>query len=290
MDGVTLDAFAKAFKLDGDKKPNWWGFYGKVESIDGDTGYYNVVSGYNYDWDTQVATTQTTSCAPFCKAAVGDVVLVAVINGNPAAIGRDGGDCDVSGVKGDLESAYRTGDVNITAANVGALPTSGGEMTGTIEFSGTEALPHSTTVAGSPNYYPIVMNDTFANDGKLSYMTTSEFRQLYACKLLFSGTAATSVTISETAGNFEYLVVEIALNSSKNRYATVAAMAGHYTNWMAPVLSSSVWYVKGGYVYPSGTTVKLGELKNFGVGTGTALQNGLQTESGCVITRVWGVR
>ena len=38
----------------------------------------------------------------------------------------------VTGVKGDAESTYRTGNVNITSANIGALPTSGGEMTGTI--------------------------------------------------------------------------------------------------------------------------------------------------------------
>lgn len=36
----------------------------------------------------------------------------------------------VTGVKGNAESSYRRGNVNITAANVGALPISGGTMTG----------------------------------------------------------------------------------------------------------------------------------------------------------------
>ena len=38
----------------------------------------------------------------------------------------------VTGVKGDNETDYRTGDVNITPANVGAIPTTGGEVTGAI--------------------------------------------------------------------------------------------------------------------------------------------------------------
>lgn len=38
----------------------------------------------------------------------------------------------VTGIKGNSESSYRTGNVNLTAQNVGALPTTGGTMTGAI--------------------------------------------------------------------------------------------------------------------------------------------------------------
>ena len=38
----------------------------------------------------------------------------------------------VSGVKGDAETDYRTGDVNLTPADIGALATSGGTLTGQI--------------------------------------------------------------------------------------------------------------------------------------------------------------
>ena len=41
----------------------------------------------------------------------------------------------VTGVKGDKESAYRTGDVNITPANIGAIPSEGGEITGSISMA-----------------------------------------------------------------------------------------------------------------------------------------------------------
>lgn len=49
----------------------------------------------------------------------------------------------VTAVKGAQEQAYRTGNVNITPANIGAIPTTGGEVTGAIirktdwDYSGT---------------------------------------------------------------------------------------------------------------------------------------------------------
>jgi len=48
--------------------------------------------------------------------------------------GGGGGGGAVSGVKGDAESTYRTGNVNLTPANIGALALSGGEMTGDIDM------------------------------------------------------------------------------------------------------------------------------------------------------------
>lgn len=42
---------------------------------------------------------------------------------------------EVTGVKGDAEANYRVGQVNITAANVGALPTAGGALTGNVTMT-----------------------------------------------------------------------------------------------------------------------------------------------------------
>ncbi len=44
----------------------------------------------------------------------------------------------VSGVKGNAESNYRTGNVNLTPENIGALSLAGGTMTGNISYKGTK--------------------------------------------------------------------------------------------------------------------------------------------------------
>lgn len=54
----------------------------------------------------------------------------------------------VYGVKGSAETAYREGQVNITAANVGALPITGGTVSGATTFSDTVTL----STAGSITY------------------------------------------------------------------------------------------------------------------------------------------
>lgn len=52
----------------------------------------------------------------------------------------------VYGVKGNAETAYREGQVNITAANVGALPITGGTVSGATTFS------DNVTINGELNY------------------------------------------------------------------------------------------------------------------------------------------
>lgn len=52
----------------------------------------------------------------------------------------------VYGVKGDAETAYREGQVNITAANVGALALTGGTVSGSTTFS------NNVTINGELNY------------------------------------------------------------------------------------------------------------------------------------------
>lgn len=47
---------------------------------------------------------------------------------------------EVTGVKGDKESSYRKGQVNITAENVGALPLTGGTLSGSIGPSENDSL------------------------------------------------------------------------------------------------------------------------------------------------------
>ena len=53
----------------------------------------------------------------------------------------------VTGVKGNAESSYRTGQVNITAANVGAVDKSGDTMTGTLTLVGGRYTDDNATAA-----------------------------------------------------------------------------------------------------------------------------------------------
>ena len=100
---------------------------------------------------------------------------------------QGGGGGAVSGVKGNAESTYRTGDVNLTAANVGAVPTSrtvnnkalssnisltasdvsalplsGGTMTGTLGFAENSVEANFRPVNAS--YYSTISHQTAGNE------------------------------------------------------------------------------------------------------------------------------
>lgn len=59
----------------------------------------------------------------------------------------------VYGVKGDAETDYREGQVNITAANVGALPITGGTVSGATTFSDTVTLSTAGSITYDDGFY-----------------------------------------------------------------------------------------------------------------------------------------
>lgn len=71
---------------------------------------------------------------------------------------------NVTGVKGNTESSYRTGNVNLTSANIGALPITGGSLTGNIY----PATNNSSSVGTSSYKWANMYATTFhgALDGK----------------------------------------------------------------------------------------------------------------------------
>ena len=56
---------------------------------------------------------------------------------------------EVTGVKGNAETSYRVGQVNITATNVGALPTTGGTLTGNVTMTRDVASHMGYTLTAS---------------------------------------------------------------------------------------------------------------------------------------------
>ena len=95
----------------------------------------------------------------------GDVVFNGGISGVPAATQSSAGLMSASdkakldgiasgaqvnsitGVKGNAESSYRTGNVNLTPANIGAVAKSGDTMTGRLTFTATNAIAYQGTKA-----------------------------------------------------------------------------------------------------------------------------------------------
>ena len=117
--------------------------------------------------------------------------LVSVTADNTGNINIDASIVCATGVKGDKESTYRTGNVNITPANIGALPTSGGTLTGNISIQGSTS---NTNVYGSTN--PTLEFKNEEGDQNLSLIFT-DYNEI--------ATPSSLTLIGNTGG--EYLIV-----------------------------------------------------------------------------------
>lgn len=68
-----------------------------------------------------------------------------------------------TGIKGNAESSYRTGSVNLTPANIGALALSGGTLTGNLNIKKSGVTIGTTTnngVSSGTVYSQLIVNDT----------------------------------------------------------------------------------------------------------------------------------
>lgn len=91
----------------------------------------------------------------------------------------------LTGVKGDAETSYRTGNVNITPANIGALALTGGTVTGETTFSDEVTLNNGATFGTSGSFLPATTATVNLGSSSLTFGT------IYATT--FSG-EATSVS------------------------------------------------------------------------------------------------
>lgn len=87
-------------------------------------------------------------------------------NGNPGWRDESSVTSSVTGVKGNKEPSYRTGNVNLTPSNIGAVSTSGDIMTGKLNAHGGISLNGSTT---SSNIKYILGVDAYADGGTVHY-------------------------------------------------------------------------------------------------------------------------
>lgn len=92
-------------------------------------------------------------------------------NGNPAWRDESSVTSNVTGVKGSKEQSYRTGNVNLTTSNIGAVSTSGDTMNGVLNAYGGISLNGSTT---SSNIKYILGIDAYADGGTVHYQNASD--------------------------------------------------------------------------------------------------------------------
>ena len=110
----------------------------------------------------------------------------------------------ITGVKGNAEGSYRTGNVNLTTANIGAVALAGDTMTGDLLFSnsGTTIRQIRGTV-GDNDYWRIAGGATAANGGWMEIATADDGTEpIYVRQ--YTGTYATvarTLTLLDASGN-----------------------------------------------------------------------------------------
>jgi hypothetical protein len=140
----------------------------------------------------------------------------------------------VTGVKGNAESSYRTGQVNITPANVGALPVAGGTMEGLLNMgqsgSSTSAQPIQWRTADDTLYQLSTYNNVLRITKTISGTTT----------VVLSIASDGTVTIPNpadwrTALNISPTTVGVVLATGSQSFSNVASGAATSQNISASI-------------------------------------------------------
>ena len=267
---VSMDAFASAFGFDA-KSDDVWTTLGKVTAVG--SGTLSVLLG---------GSATPTECEAYCLASVGDIVFVAITKGRARAIACKGGGSTgeylpISGgtltgkltVETDLDV---DGDVSFgggatiaeqatwrTALGLGTIATAGSADYLKRQPSGTSELPEDTATGSG---YPIVLSDSFANNGVLSYMTAANFRALLGVSAkptqLYNNATGSNgtITLSSSAANFNHIRIYYK-HSSDNTYSSVDVYSPNGKIVLLPIVeatTSAAWIV-GRAVTISGTSI-----------------------------------
>ena len=112
-------------------------------------------------------------------------------NGSSVYWGSDNN--SVTGVKGNAESSYRTGQVNLTPANIGALPLAGGKMIGAISWASGSISEFSS----APTY--LLGIEAFADGGATKWKAASRVNVGSADSAKWLMNRGTNVTIGDSS-------------------------------------------------------------------------------------------
>lgn len=154
---------------------------------------------------------------------------------------------------GGAEQAWRD------ALGLGTIATAGSADYLKRQPSGTSELPQDTSTGSG---YPIVLSDSFANNGVLSYMTAANFRSLLGVSAkptqLYNNATGSNgtITLSQTAANFNHMRIYYK-HSDDNTYSSVDVYSPNSKLVLLTIIeatSSAAWIV-GRLVQISGTSV-----------------------------------
>ena len=177
--------------------------YIKGLSVSGQTVTYTKGNG-----TTGTITTQDTTYSTFKGATTstaGSTGLVpAPAAGNNLKFLRGDGTWqvagEVTGVKGNSETSYRVGNVNITPANVGALALTGGQLTGELQTSSNivPTTTNSSNLGSSSFKWANVYATTFTGDLSGTATTANKLNKTVALSGAVTGSQSLNSTGTST--------------------------------------------------------------------------------------------
>lgn len=147
--------------------------------------------GNAYAGTVQLTTLNAPTAAGGTTYGPGTNGYVLKSNGSSVYWGSDNN--SVTGVKGNAESSYRTGQVNLTPANIGALPLTGGKMTGAISWASGSISEFSS----APTY--LLGIEAFADGGATKWRKASETNVGSADSAKWLMNRGTNVTIADSS-------------------------------------------------------------------------------------------
>lgn len=124
----------------------------------------------------------------------------------------------ITGVKGNAESSYRTGNINLTPANIGAVSSSGGTVNGALTVTGDTTLQGNVRIKKASSNYGSIIN---IGDGDYIRISeeTDDVLTVKARQININSTGSNAVFINgTTAARYKKLTQAEynALSSSKN--------------------------------------------------------------------------
>ena len=160
----------------------------------------------------------------------------------------------VTGVKGNTETSYRTGNVNITPANIGALSLAGGQLTGELQSVGIVPVANNTSNLGSTSFKWANVYATTFNGNATTATTASRVNKTLA--LTGNVTGSVSLNADGQANLATTLANSSVITSKINDSAVTTAKIANSAVTNAK-LADDVGTVYVGSVEPTEEHIKL---------------------------------